>query len=172
MADDSGPNVLDLRFWLEQMGDFARFILAGLPSSEAELLNRGQQFKTLFDGLLERARGTLTEEQLRALNREANRATQDFRRFVLEIMRQIITQQTDIISNLYPEILNHIVNDTELFLTKLAAYMKDSSARVNASQLSLDWLFNLFTICKYIGDTLSLAFFMERARAQVFQTCF
>lgn len=166
------PNELDNRFWLQVMGDYARFIITGLPSYDTEFLNRAQQFKTLFDGLLKRARSTLTDQQLQALNQEAYQATQDLRRFVLEIIRKIITQETDIIANLSPEVLNHMVNDTEIYLTNLAAYLRDASARVNSTQVTLDWLFNIYTTCKFIGDNLSIAFFRERSRAEAFQTQF
>jgi Protein of unknown function (DUF2935). len=165
-------NELDNRFWLEVMGDYARLIITGLPETQADFLNRAQQFKTLFDNLLERAMGTFTIEQLKLFNQEAYQATQNIRTFILEIIKRIITQESDIIANLYPEILNHMINDTELYLTNLAAYLGDISARVNSTQVSLDWLFNIYTTCKYIGDNLSIAFFRERSKAEIFQNQF
>lgn len=166
------PNELDNRFWLQVMGDYTRLIITGLPRFDTEFLDRAEQFKTLFDGLLNRAGSTLTDQQLQAFNQEAYQAAQDFRKLVLEIIRRIITQETDIIANLFPEILNHMVNDTEMYLTNLAAYLRDASTRVNSTQVTLDWLFNIYTTCKFIGDNLSIAFFRERSRAKAFQAQF
>lgn len=170
MEANVSPNITDNRFWLQVMGDYARLILYALPTIEATEANRAQQFIAQFDLLLDQARGTLTDAQIDQLNRQAYQATQEIRKYILHLIYRLITEK--VVVNMYPTNLNNMVNDTEIYLTQLAAYMKKESARINSALLNLNWLFYLYISANYIGDTISITFFRERKRATEFAELF
>lgn len=48
----SGEALFEHRFWLQILGDHARFIFNGLSSKEAEDVQKANRFIQWFDGLL------------------------------------------------------------------------------------------------------------------------
>ncbi|MEI6101125.1 MAG: DUF2935 domain-containing protein [Eubacteriales bacterium] len=88
------------RFWLQIMGDKARNVLKELYPTETALVDRANGFIKTFDEL--QAHAEEAEDQ-QTLNTSAWKAVQDFRRFVLEIMRSQISEKTVI--GILPEYL-------------------------------------------------------------------
>lgn len=76
------------RFWLQVLGDHARFMWGSLDPREAQEVERARAFAAQFDALLQRARSALTGEALMALHREALMAAERIRRFKLHLLRR------------------------------------------------------------------------------------
>ncbi|MGN7358043.1 DUF2935 domain-containing protein [Paenibacillus sp. SAF-054] len=101
------------RFWLQILGDHARFIFNALPSSEAEDVRKAQQFIALFDRLLEQARALKEQDQqaMDQLNEQAYEAVVSLRAFKLDLLDRLLLGK--IVIGLSPTFINHMVNELE-----------------------------------------------------------
>jgi hypothetical protein len=106
----------------------------------------------------------MTGKQLNDLNRKAYQAVQDFRRYLLNIMRQQIGERTVI--NMTPEVQNVYVNEAEQYLDILGAFMQNSEHVYNAAAESIKWLLNLYTATVYLEQSIGVSFvdYKEEAR--------
>ncbi|WP_096439385.1 DUF2935 domain-containing protein [Alteribacter populi] len=105
-------------FWLQVMGDHARFIIDSLPISEENDIGIAKEFKERYDDLLERLE---TTTDYRAFTKQAERLTDQFREYKLSIIRRHLEGEIRI--NLPPTFINHMVNELEeyqLVMTYLA----------------------------------------------------
>ncbi|MCZ8518075.1 MULTISPECIES: DUF2935 domain-containing protein [Paenibacillus] len=102
------------RFWLQVLGDHARFIQEGLSADETAELEKASAFVGTLDGLLERARGGLSAAALLELTGEAAREAQAFRGFKLHLLERHLTGRIGL--RLSPSFLNHMVNELEEYL--------------------------------------------------------
>nr|WP_275983748.1 DUF2935 domain-containing protein [Paenibacillus hamazuiensis] len=105
------------RFWLQVLGDHARFILNALPVKEQAEAARAAGFIEAFDRLLEAARGSAPD--IARLNRAAYEKAGEIRAFKLHLLRRHLTEQFDF--NLPPTFVNHMVNEVEEYLRVLGA---------------------------------------------------
>jgi len=99
------------RFWLQVMGDHARFMLNALAPSEVEEIQAAHHFVYCFDHLLERSRENLPRAEIMALNQQAFQLTTDIRNLKLSILGQQLTGEIAV--NLPPTFFNHMVNEAE-----------------------------------------------------------
>jgi hypothetical protein len=106
------------RFWLQIMGDHARFILSGLAPSEAEEISLAQHYADLFDELLTTARGDLNTTPWRRLSEQAAAAVSDLRQFKLHLLRRMLTGHVGL--NLSPSLLDHMLNELDEYERLLA----------------------------------------------------
>ena len=125
-------------FWLQIMGDHARVVDNALPPNEAEYLRGSDKFISIFDTLLTRAKENLTDEQMMQLNRDAFRATQDYRKFELEIINEQLVGTIQVY--LTPAFFNHTVNESEEYLNILGAYLQNKQPDISSVHLDLLWL--------------------------------
>jgi hypothetical protein len=107
-------------FWLQVLGDHARFIRDTLSPTETELVKKAIQFIDKFDKLLHESRKKLSMEALQILTERANEQAQEIRSFKLEIIREHLVGDVSI--GLSPTFLNHMVNEVEEYL-RLLAYL-------------------------------------------------
>lgn len=110
------------RFWLQVMGDHARFIIDGLAPHETEEIALAQHYAELFDELLEAARGDLSTTPWQQLSEQAAAATSDLRQFKLHLLRRMLTGRVGL--NLSASLLDHMLNELdeyERLLTRLVA---------------------------------------------------
>jgi len=142
MATITNTNVEDNRFWIQIMGDFARFIFNALSPAEVPEADIAKRFITQFDNMLNQSRQDLPDEQLKQLNLDASRVTQDFRKYILHLIRRQISEK--IVFSLRPSFLNHMVNDTELYLNLLHQYKQNNVAVLNPAAVSIIWLTNVY----------------------------
>ncbi|TMW70688.1 DUF2935 domain-containing protein [Alteribacter natronophilus] len=95
-------------FWLQVMGDHARFIEDSFPASESEDAAIAREYRENYDQLLHR---TENVTDFRRFSREAGRLTDQFRDFKLSIIRRHL--EGEIRTHLPPTFLNHMVNELE-----------------------------------------------------------
>ncbi|WP_181350280.1 DUF2935 domain-containing protein [Thalassobacillus sp. CUG 92003] len=115
------------QFWLQIMGDHARFIHSALYPDEEENLKVTSQFITQFDRLLKEARD-LNSNNVESLTHEAGELTRQFRTFKLGLLKRMLTDKVFI--HLTPTFLNHMVNELEEYLLVLGYFSKGQSPPV------------------------------------------
>ncbi|MEI6102229.1 MAG: DUF2935 domain-containing protein, partial [Eubacteriales bacterium] len=96
------------RFWLQILGDKASIIAYHLTPEYIIDITKSKQFSTRFYELARQARETLTEEQMDKLNQDALHAAQEFKPFVLEILRRQLFEK--FYTGLLPPEVNNIIN--------------------------------------------------------------
>jgi hypothetical protein len=102
------------RFWLQILGDHARFIFNTLSPVEKQDIEMAASYIEAFDRLLEAARNIQSETELRALATQSHRLTENFRSFKLDLLSRAILGKVKI--GLTPTFINHMVNELEEYL--------------------------------------------------------
>lgn len=100
-------------FWLQVLGDHARFIHDSLAPKEKEAITAANAFKDEWDQLLERSK----KNPDISLSRQAEEVSRRFREFKLKLIERHLTG--DISMGLGPTFLNHMVNELEEYLRVL-----------------------------------------------------
>ncbi|MDD3654720.1 MAG: DUF2935 domain-containing protein [Desulfotomaculaceae bacterium] len=127
------------RFWLQILGDHARFIFHSLSPKEDQTIRIAQNFINIFDRLLAEARQPLNGIQLDTLTQQAYAQGKEFRSFKLELLRRHLVEQ--IIIHLTPTFINHMVNELEEYLQILACFInKQQTQLFDPVHLHLVWL--------------------------------
>lgn len=127
------------RFWLQILGDHARFILDTLSSKEDEEIERAQCFIQVFDQLLQQSRKNLTDPDIYNLNQQANQYAQEIRTYKLHLIKQHLLGEVTI--SLPPTFLNHMVNEVEEYLQILGYLLKkEQPPKYPALHYHLVWL--------------------------------
>ncbi|MFH5184094.1 DUF2935 domain-containing protein [Paenibacillus sp. TAB 01] len=109
------------QFWLQILGDHARFIHNTLYPSEKKDIELSEQFIQQFDTLLEQSRGSLHPSQLSELNQEAYQATVRLRAYKLNLLDRSLLGAVKI--GITPSFLNHMVNELEEYVRILDALL-------------------------------------------------
>jgi hypothetical protein len=126
------------RFWLQIMGDHARFLLNALSPVENADVGKADSFIRSFDTLLEAARRS-DGGDLQVLTRQALTLTMALREFKLDILRRLLLGKVKIAFT--PTFLNHMVNELEEYLRILQALEAGQSVPVyDALHHDLLWL--------------------------------
>lgn len=107
------------RFWLQVLGDHARFIYSSLPPQEQSEISTAKQFADVFDRLLDKSRTSLDSRSLQKLTEEARRYSTQIRAFKLHLIERHLTQK-DFVMGLPPTFINHMVNEVEEYLRILS----------------------------------------------------
>jgi hypothetical protein len=106
------------RFWLQILGDHARFIFHSLSPKEMEEVRLANHFIQVFDQLLAHSRQSLSDRELAILNQQSYKHGQDIRSFKLNLIRRHLEGKVQI--QLTPVFLNHMVNEVEEYLRILS----------------------------------------------------
>jgi len=108
-------------FWLQILGDHARFILDSLSISEANFIKEAEYFKNSFDLLLETARSLTDEASLIKLANDADSEVSRLKHLKLTIIEKHLVSKVKI--QLSPTFLSHMVNELEEY-ERLLVYLK------------------------------------------------
>ncbi|TCP30592.1 DUF2935 family protein [Scopulibacillus darangshiensis] len=106
------------RFWLQVLGDHARFIYHALSPNETEDIRVARQFINAFDQALHQSRRELSGDALNQLTKAAEKAAGDLRVFKLNLLRRQLTG--DISIGLAETFINHMVNELDEYLRILS----------------------------------------------------
>jgi hypothetical protein len=104
-------------FWLQVLGDHARFLHDSLGPQEKEYIEKAKQFISTFDMLL----GKVDGADLISLSQQAEIEVVKLRAFKLKIIEKHLTGKITI--HLGPTFINHMVNELEEYLL-LLSYLK------------------------------------------------
>ncbi|GAX91937.1 DUF2935 domain-containing protein [Effusibacillus lacus] len=110
------------RFWLQILGDHARFILTSLSPRETKEIERANKFIREYDKYLEQVRRTPTDSEIKALGQQALQLTEDLREFKLHLLRRHLAGEVEI--GLPPTFFNHMLNELAEYIT-LLTYLTD-----------------------------------------------
>ncbi|MCL6593282.1 MAG: DUF2935 domain-containing protein, partial [Alicyclobacillus sp.] len=102
---------LEQTFWLQVLGDHARFIWDGLSPREPREVERAQDFAGVFDQLLHTARHLSSPAASQTLAREAYAWGHRLREFKLHLLRRHLREGVRL--QLPPTFLNHMLNELE-----------------------------------------------------------
>lgn len=130
--------IFEHRFWLQILGDHARFILNELSPVESEEIEGAKYFIGLFDELLEDSRKRLSEKEILALTQRAYEAAGKIRAFKLNLLRQHLTGEIAI--GLTPTFINHMVNEVEEYLRILKFALSGKCAPISPVHYHILWL--------------------------------
>ncbi|WP_077213584.1 DUF2935 domain-containing protein [Bacillus dakarensis] len=109
--------IFEHTFWLQVLGDHARFIHDSLGPQEKEAIQRAAVFITIFDELLSR----VNSSDIIQLSMEAEVEVEKLREFKLEIIERHLIGKITI--HLGPTFINHMVNELEEYQL-LLGYLK------------------------------------------------
>jgi hypothetical protein len=156
MADFETTARFEHRFWLQILGDHARFIHDSLAPKETEAIERASQFIHSFDELLAR----VDSSDLVALSARAEDEGRRLRDFKLDIIRRHLAGKITI--HLGPAFINHMVNELEEYLL-LLGYLKQGAVPPLFHELHhhLIWLLDAAGHSGAISDN------MERVEKQI-----
>jgi hypothetical protein len=115
--------LFELQFWLQVLGDHARFISDSLAPKEEDFYNTAAAYIRIFDSQLQRSRQKLSTTELRQILREADQTSKEFRQFKLLILEKLLVKE--IMISLPPTFLNHMVNEIEEFI-RLLQYLTEN----------------------------------------------
>lgn len=126
------------RFWLQIMGDHARFIFFSLAPSESEYIIKAQEFITLFDQLLEDSHRQLKPNEVEDLNKRAYEITYRFWEYKVDLLSLSLTFKIN--SHLSPSFLNEALNELEEYLFILNSFISTQTLLLHPLHHHLLWL--------------------------------
>ncbi|MEV5025245.1 DUF2935 domain-containing protein [Paenibacillus sp. LPE1-1-1.1] len=109
------------RFWLQILGDHARFIFYALSPAAIEA-ERASLFIQQSDQLLEQARQPDASARLSLLNKQAYELASNLREFKLMLLDRLLLGQLAI--GMPPTFINHMVNELEEYIKILNALVE------------------------------------------------
>lgn len=130
--------LLENRFWLQVLGDHARFILNDLSPTETIKIQKAAYFIRVFDEVLEQARKPLDIEALKEVTKKGLEYAKEIREFKLQIIEEHIIGKIKI--GLPPTFLNHMVNEVEEYITVAEGILDNKIPRMNPLYHHLLWL--------------------------------
>lgn len=140
------------QFWLQVLGDHARFILDSLAVSQKNDIEKAKKFQQIFDTLLRKAR---EQTDLSSLTLEAEEYALELREFKLSIIRRHVAGEIKI--HLTPTFINHMVNELEEYLLVLKFLKKKQKPPIfHELHHHLVWLLDAAGHAGAISDTLDL----------------
>jgi hypothetical protein len=108
-------------FWLQVLGDHARFIHDSLAVTEAEAIEKASRFIRVFDELLQRVNSDNPLELSRLVDKEVLQ----FKEFKLSLLERHLVGKIKI--QLPPTFINHMVNELEEY-QRVLHYLKSGEA--------------------------------------------
>jgi len=147
--------LFEQRFWLQVLGDHARFIHHAFSPDEGEEMERARCFIHTLDGLLDAARGNPETAVLISLNRQSYQKVQELRAFKLHLLERHLSGTIGL--NLPPAFLNHMVNETEEALRVIGFLLKyEVPPSPSPLQLHMLWLQDAYGHAAAIEDSLDI----------------
>jgi hypothetical protein len=124
MKNFESSAVFEHTFWLQVLGDHARFIRDSLYPSQTDKINRAKEFVTVFDRYLESVRkGNIRD--FKQFSSEVEAVLKKMREFKLSIMKDQLQGKVGI--HLSPTFINHMVNELEEYLLVIS-YLRKGEA--------------------------------------------
>lgn len=104
-------------FWLQILGDHARFIRDSLYPSEKQTIEKAKGYVSLWDQYLQQVRQGNVQD-MTAFSKNVGEKAREFHRFKLDLIERSLFGKVKI--HLSPTFLNHMVNELEEYLLVLS----------------------------------------------------
>ena len=161
---------LDLIFWLQIMGDHARFIKAALMSDDNNLVMIAVDFMQLFDKMLDKVRQGSELEPGGDLVGEITTKVISFREFKRELLSDRL-RNLPVIS-LTPTFINHMLNENEQFLAVISIGAPKGATKENIMGEHLLWSLDASGHAAALAGDLDKVEYRLREEAEFFLTRF
>lgn len=154
ISDITDTLLFEHRFWLQIMGDHARFIFFSLAPTESEYIMTAQKFIISLDELLKRFHDQPSPESLPALNQDVLSILRLLREFKLELLRMSIS--SDLKIHLSPTFLNDMLNELDEYYLVLKTAMKGQYPVFHPLHYHLLWLADAVGHAAAISQSLDM----------------
>ncbi|WP_174733070.1 DUF2935 domain-containing protein [Mesobacillus harenae] len=154
-------------FWLQVLGDHARFIHDSLAPTENEDIEMAVYFIQTFDQLLENTKSA----DLIGLSEKAEEEAARIRKFKLSIIERLLTGKIKI--HLGPTFVNHMVNEVEEYI-RVLGYLKQGEVPPIFHELHhhLIWLLDAAGHAGAIEDNLDQVEKQIKAKSKAYMKNF
>jgi hypothetical protein len=125
-------------FWLQIMGDHARFIFFSLAPNEIEYLQRAQDFIIGFDNLLAQVNNSDDRAELSIISRQAHQLTLQLREFKLLLLSLTLT--SDIKIHLTSSFINDMLNELEEYIIIICSLKAEKPILFHPIHYHILWL--------------------------------
>ncbi|WP_408007683.1 DUF2935 domain-containing protein [Pseudalkalibacillus sp. A8] len=151
MADFAKTAKFEHSFWLQILGDHARFIHDSLAPDQTQEIAQANNFIKTFDQLLNRVK----DGDMIALSKQAEEEGNKLREFKLDLIKRHLVGKIKI--GLGPAFLNHMVNELEEYL-RILRYLKKGEIPPTLHELHhhLIWLLDAVGHAGAISDNMDL----------------
>ena len=130
--------LMEHQFWLQIMGDHARFIFFSLAANEVEYLQRSQDFIIGFDHLFEQVNNLDNAGELNHVTRQAYQLTLQLREFKLLLLSLTLNSKVKI--HLTSSFINDMLNELEEYITILPSLNTNDTELFHPLHYHLLWL--------------------------------
>lgn len=163
--------VFEQRFWLQILGDHARFIYHALSPDEELEIKRSRQLMEQFDESLNLSRQSLPLDELMKLNQLTVKYATRIRAFTLHLLRRHLVEEIRI--GLSPSFLNHMVNETDECL-RLFHHLTQQKVppSMHAIHHHLLWLSDAYAHAAILNSQLDFSEKPTREQSEGFQRKF
>jgi hypothetical protein len=156
------------RFWLQILGDHARFIRDTLSPVEKEEIEKAEHFITVMDQLLGMSRQYPSGGKLEDLTQMAAKQTEKLRTFKLSLIKKKLTG--NVVIGLGETFINHMVNELEEYIKVLDSLIQNQSVpEFHPVHHHLLWLADAAGHAGAINDNLDLSEKQLKQKGTVFQ---
>jgi hypothetical protein len=163
--------VAEQQFWLQVLGDHARFIYHALAPNETTEIERSHQFMQVFDDLLTRSRQSLPADDLMNVNQLTLKYATRIRAFKLHLLKRHLVGQIGL--SLSPSFLNHMVNETEECLRIFQHLCKNNVPPVmHPIHHHLLWLSDAYIHTAILNSQLDFVEMGKKEQTEFFQKKF
>lgn len=140
-------------FWLQVLGDHARFILDSLSPAENQAIHDARRFKKIFDELLFEARKLQSIEAFHDLTLRSENHVRELKKFKLTLLEKHLVKKIKL--QLSPTFINHTINELEEYERILSCFKKNESPPiVHELHHHLLWLQDAYGHAGAINDNL------------------
>ncbi len=160
----------ELNFWLQIMGDHARFIKTSLLADNSNLVMVATNFIQLFDKFLDKIRQGNGIEPGGELINEITDGVISFREFKRELLSDRLRNLP--VTSLAPTFYNHMLNKLEGFLAVLTIGRPEGLAKENVLGEHLLWTLDASGHAAALASDLDKVEYALRAEAGFFLTRF
>ncbi len=172
MSPNHPSGVYELRFWLQILGDHARFIKYSLEPDQTNISMIAANFIELLDRLLEKTRESkITKEPIMKSHLgEILQTTLSFRDFKRELLAERLKNK--LVTALPPVFYNHMLNELECFLKVLTDIECGQEKEENILGQHLLWSLDAAAHAAIIASDLDKVEYRLREMSIKFETAF
>lgn len=136
-------SLFEHRFWLQILGDHARFIFDSLSPKEENYIKKAHYYIKAYDQLLNEARKPLSINELESINNQAVELTNAFKEFKFDIQRRLLVGKMS--TSLPPTLVNHMINELEEY-QKVLVYIVNNQTPVIENPIAYHLMWVLDTM--------------------------
>ncbi|MEI6102018.1 MAG: DUF2935 domain-containing protein, partial [Eubacteriales bacterium] len=153
MVEEVKTEIFENRFWIRIMLDHLYIIMDALNYKEQQEHEIAQSMVKNFNEMLVRSWDSLSDTQLKKLNEDAYKATQELRKFKLHLLNRQLTQTIGMVQT--SGLTSRLVNEAEYYLDILALFLQNKKYVVQSIPLHLLWLIDAAGHAEIIANGLN-----------------